>query len=433
MPQATSSTPDLMGIVSRQITPDVIRSAASQLSEDRGSTASALSAAVPSALTALSDVASSDTGARHLKEVIDEERRATAQGIDVDGSLFPSTKTEVSEHAASLIDDELGPRSATIAQAVASATGIKTASAQKLMGGVASVAVAALAQSSGSMGAGALQSMFREQRSGWVRKLPGPVASLFNGHSGHAVPAGAGFERGYDERILTGPAIRELEAPRRNWMIPLILVALALLAIPVLRGLRRPSAPQVPERANLPTPTEPPTAQPQQAAPAVTPPAPAETAPAPEATPTEPEATPPTAAVPSVEPGSTEDMAAFLAGSGETTPHAFAPTPLNFAFGSATPTPESDATIDEVGAMLVEHPSATIRVESHTDSIGSPESNLNLSQARAESVKNELVDRGVDASRIETAGMGQDLPIASNDTAEGRAKNRRTEIVVTSR
>jgi outer membrane protein OmpA-like peptidoglycan-associated protein len=422
-----------MGIVSRQITPDVIRSAASQLSEDRGSTASALSAAVPSALTALSDVASSDTGARHLKEVIDEKRRATAQGIDADRSLFPSTRTEASEHAASLIENELGPRSTTIAQAVASATGIKTASAQRLMGGVASVAVAALAQSSGSMGAGALQSMFREQRSGWVRKLPGPVASLFNGHS--LQPGAAGFERGYDERILTGPAIRELEAPRRNWMIPLILVALALLAIPVLRGLRRPSAPQVPERANVPQPTEPSTAQPQPQAPApaVTPPAPVETAPAPEATPTEPEATPPTAAVPAVEPGTTEDMAAFLDGAGETTPHAFAPTPLNFAFASAKPTPESRATIDEVASILVEHPSATIRVESHTDAIGSPESNLDLSQARAEAVKDGLVDRGVDASRIETAGMGQDLPIASNDTAEGRAKNRRTEIVVTGR
>ena len=53
-------------------------------------------------------------------------------------------------------------------------------------------------------------------------------------------------DRGYDERIVTGPAIRELEAPKRNWMFPLILVALALLAIPVIRGLRRPSPPRCP-------------------------------------------------------------------------------------------------------------------------------------------------------------------------------------------
>src|SRR4029078_2346373 len=88
MPQATSTTPDLMGIVSRQITPDVIRSVAAQLSEDRDSTASALSAAVPSTLTALSDVASSDTGVRHLKDAIDEKRRSTSPS-DYDRSLFP--------------------------------------------------------------------------------------------------------------------------------------------------------------------------------------------------------------------------------------------------------------------------------------------------------------------------------------------------------
>jgi len=250
MAQVTSTTPDLMGIVSRQFTPDVIRNVASQLSEDRTTTASALSAAVPSALTALSDVASSDTGARHLKEVIDEKRRDSAEGIEDDRALLPSDRSVSSTHAAALID-ELGPRSNSIAAAVASATGIKAASAQKLMGGVATAAVAALAKSSGGIGAGALQSMFREQRGQWVSKLPGPVASLFNGHSRAGFVPG---ERAYDERIVTGPAIRELEAPRRNWMIPLILVALALLAIPVIRGLRRPKVPALPESPQVTAP-----------------------------------------------------------------------------------------------------------------------------------------------------------------------------------
>jgi len=413
MAQTTSTTPDLMGIVSRQITPDVIRSVAAQLSEDCDSTASALSAAVPSALTALSDVASSDTGARHLKDVIDEKRRSAALS-DYDSSLFPSGAPASGDHAATLIQDELGPRSTSIAAAVASATGIKAASAQKLMGGVASVAVAALAQSSSGLGAGALQSMFREQRSGWVKKLPGPVASLFNGH---ARPVDVSRDRGYDERIVTGPAIRELEAPRRNWIFPLILVALALLAIPVIRGLRRPSAPAVPEPPAITVPAP---------APSVTPPV--ETAPAPA-----PEVTPPAPAATAAEPGSLEDMVAFLEGSGETTPHAFAPSPLTFAFASAIPTPDSMTTIDSIATALKAHPSATIRVESHTDNIGTPEYNLDLSQVRADSIKSELVDRGVVGANIETAGMGQDLPIASNDTPEGRAQNRRSEIVVTSR
>jgi outer membrane protein OmpA-like peptidoglycan-associated protein len=417
MPQVTSMTPDLMGIVSKQITPDVIRSVASQLSEDRTTTASALSAAVPSALTALSDVASSDTGARHLKQVIDEKRRDNAEGLEEDRSLFPTSRqSPAGEHAAALIQDELGPRSSSIAEAVASATGVKTASAQKLMGGVATVAVAALAKSAGGLNAGALQSMFREQRSQWVSKLPGPVAKLFNGHARSGYVA---VDRAYDERLVTGPAIRELEAPRRNWMIPLILVALALLAIPLLRGLRRPSMPATPAQPQVTAPASPPTETAPQAAP-------------PGATATPPEGAESAAPV-TAERGTIQDMAAYLSGSGETTPHAFSPAPLNFTFGSATPTTESMKTIDQIADLLKAHPSATIRVESHTDAVGTPEANLNLSQARANAIKNELVDRGVEGSRIETAGMGGDLPVASNDTPEGRASNRRSEIVVTTR
>jgi outer membrane protein OmpA-like peptidoglycan-associated protein len=430
MPQLTTSstTPDLMGIVTRQITPDVIRNAASTLHEDRGSTASALTAAVPSVLTALSDVASSDTGARHLKEVIDEKRRSS-ELADEDRSLFPSGGGVAGDHAATLIDDELGPRSSSIAAAVANASGIKADSAHRLMGGVASVAVAALAKTSSGMAPGALQSILRQQRGQWVSRLPGPVASLFNGHSGQAVAA---VDRSYgytDERILTGPAIRELEAPRRNWMIPVILVALALLAIPLLRGLRRPRVPTLPTAPQLTQPVPQPSA---------TPPVETTPAPAPEATAPAPAAPAPEGAAPApeannVEPGSLDDMAAFLGGSGEMTPQAFAPTPLNFAFASAKPTDASTKTIDQLADLLKEHPAAAIRVESHTDNIGTAESNLSLSQARAESIKNELVDRGVDGAKIETAGLGQEMPIASNDTAEGRAKNRRSEIVVTAR
>jgi len=208
----------------------------------------------------------------------------------------------------------------------------------------------------------------------------------------------------------------------RDLLAILILVALALLAIPVLRGLRRPRMPAAPEKPQVTAPV------PAAPAPAVRPPV--------EATPPAPAPAAPEAAAPApaaAEPGTIEDMAAYLSGTGETTPHAFSPSPLTFAFGSAVPTPESTKTLDEIGTLLKAHPSATIRVESHTDAIGNQEANLNLSQARAESIKNELVDRGVDGARIETAGMGQDLPAASNDTAEGRASNRRSEIVVTSR
>ena len=71
-----------------------------------------------------------------------------------------------------------------------------------------------------------------------------------------------------------------------------------------------------------------------------------------------------------------------------------------------------------------------VKSKGHTDSTGDPESNKTLSLDRAEAVKALLVAGGIDARRIDTAGWGQEKPIASNDTEDGKAKNRRTELTV---
>jgi len=73
----------------------------------------------------------------------------------------------------------------------------------------------------------------------------------------------------------------------------------------------------------------------------------------------------------------------------------------------------------------------TVKITGHTDSSGKPEYNQKLSVKRAEAVRAYLVSLGVDASKLEVAGMGEDKPIADNKTAAGRAKNRRVEVEVT--
>jgi len=73
---------------------------------------------------------------------------------------------------------------------------------------------------------------------------------------------------------------------------------------------------------------------------------------------------------------------------------------------------------------------ASIEVAGHTDSQGSPESNLDLSRRRAEAVTAYIGEAGVGTSRITSAGYGETNPVASNDTPEGRAQNRRIEFVV---
>ena len=71
-----------------------------------------------------------------------------------------------------------------------------------------------------------------------------------------------------------------------------------------------------------------------------------------------------------------------------------------------------------------------IKILGHTDAVGEEEDNLILSSERAKSVKEALVVKGIEASRIETEGMGESQAIADNSTEEGRALNRRTEFII---
>jgi outer membrane protein OmpA-like peptidoglycan-associated protein len=102
----------------------------------------------------------------------------------------------------------------------------------------------------------------------------------------------------------------------------------------------------------------------------------------------------------------------------------------NFAFDKATLTPEGEHLLDQAVKTMQDNPSITVTCEGYTDSVGSDAYNLKLSQRRADAAKAYLVKKGIAASRIKTKGHGKADPVASNATAEGRAENRRVEIVV---
>ena len=84
--------------------------------------------------------------------------------------------------------------------------------------------------------------------------------------------------------------------------------------------------------------------------------------------------------------------------------------------------------LDRVAQVLSAYPQTTILVAGHTDSTGSESYNQQLSERRAQSVKNALVQRGVDASRVQAIGYGESSPIADNSTESGRQQNRRVEV-----
>ncbi len=102
---------------------------------------------------------------------------------------------------------------------------------------------------------------------------------------------------------------------------------------------------------------------------------------------------------------------------------------INFDTGKSIIRDESKPIIDQIIQMMKANPDLKIGVEGHTDNVGTPASNKTLSEARAKSVVTAIVSQGIAPDRLSPAGLGQDKPVADNGTEEGRAQNRRVELV----
>ncbi|MBR1631003.1 MAG: OmpA family protein, partial [Paludibacteraceae bacterium] len=103
-----------------------------------------------------------------------------------------------------------------------------------------------------------------------------------------------------------------------------------------------------------------------------------------------------------------------------------------FATNETTILPTSDASLQGLYDMLNENPDVRIKIIGHTDNVGSDRSNQILSEGRAKSVRQSMIDRGIAADRIEAEGRGESEPIDSNYTEAGRQRNRRVEVEVLS-
>jgi OOP family OmpA-OmpF porin len=103
---------------------------------------------------------------------------------------------------------------------------------------------------------------------------------------------------------------------------------------------------------------------------------------------------------------------------------------VEFQYNSATLTPASQATLNDAAATLVKNPGLKVEVAGYTDSAGADSYNLDLSDRRAKSVRDYLISSGANPADLTARGYGEADPIANNNTAEGRAKNRRVELRV---
>jgi outer membrane protein OmpA-like peptidoglycan-associated protein len=101
-----------------------------------------------------------------------------------------------------------------------------------------------------------------------------------------------------------------------------------------------------------------------------------------------------------------------------------------FATGKADLSPDANKSVDKLAEFLKKYPKRDVLIEGHTDSVGKDDYNLALSRKRADSVKYKLMGDGVEDARITTVGYGEKFPLASNDTKDGKAQNRRVEVII---
>ncbi len=101
-----------------------------------------------------------------------------------------------------------------------------------------------------------------------------------------------------------------------------------------------------------------------------------------------------------------------------------------FETGSSTLSPGAGRNLDRLVQFLTEHPDRLVQIDGFTDSVGTDSFNLDLSQRRADSVRADLLSRGIGSARVTTQGYGKDFPVASNSESGGRQLNRRVEVVI---
>jgi outer membrane protein OmpA-like peptidoglycan-associated protein len=103
---------------------------------------------------------------------------------------------------------------------------------------------------------------------------------------------------------------------------------------------------------------------------------------------------------------------------------------LLFGFDQSTLNPDSRTNLENLAGTLKKYEDTEILIEGHTDSVGDEDYNISLSKERADAVQGYLGDLGVAKSRMSSSGLGESLPLISNDTETGRAQNRRVEVAI---
>jgi len=409
---------NLIETIHGYLTPSVVRSASSIVGESESSTTNALHSTVPALLGGLLNSSSTQEGAEGLAGMVQEGGYGAA--AENPASLFAGGSTTSSAMSAgqSMVGKIFGDKASAVSDHIASSSGVKPSSASALMSLLAPLTLGTVWKMAGPQGqnGSGIANLLRGQEKEITQAAPSGLSHIL-GFGGRPVSASAPAEV-YEgqERATAPPRDAILEQERRATRVPsahfesrptsgpprwlplllIGLIAVGLLAYFMARGrgtVRHVGAgsPVGLSRVSLPG-----------------------------------------GGNLSVPRGSMNyNLASYLA-TGNNAPRTFVFDNLNFETGSAQLTPDSNQTVSNLSTILKAYPNTHIQLAGHTDNTGTAQANQQLSLDRANAVKAMLVNGGIDGNRISTVGYGQDRPVGPNETEEGRARNRRTELTVNS-
>ncbi len=399
----------LIEAVKSYLSPKTIRGASIFLGESETTTQRTFDSAIPSLLGGLTNIASSKDGAANLASMIQNSRSENTlnnvSSVFGGGSITSNMMSTGSE----LFSRIFGDRGTKVTASVARVSGTSAASAEKILNLMAPVTIGVLAKQivSSRLSASGLSALLLSQKAEIAAAAPSDFFEILAMRSG-PTPIYLGVAHHVDEQERTSG---------RWWPWLLLLLAIPAL-IWLLRGrstnpvtdISRVSTQAAKDAAGSISGTL------EKSADSLV------------------KLSLPGRGGISVPRGSiNHNLVQYLGDTSSVTPKTFRFDHLNFESNSAQVTAESVPTVGNLSAILKAYPNSQVQLAGYTDNTGDSSSNKTLSLLRADAVKSMLVNFGVSANRISTIGFGQEHPITSNSTEEGRSNNRRTELTVTAK
>jgi outer membrane protein OmpA-like peptidoglycan-associated protein len=410
----------LLVSVQNYLTPGVIHSASSLVGESESSTRQTMNGAVAGVLSGATNMVSSREGAGNLTNIIREG--GFGSSLDNIGSFLGggSATTGIMNSGQQLLGKLFGGNVSSVAESVGKFGGVRASSASKLMSLAAPLVMGVLGKRAATqkLDSSGLANLLLSEKSDIAAATPSGISQLLSSgptmvSSSRTVTRESDLSSPshLEHFVERAPALERTPVappPEKSGMRWLPLALAVLVALGLLWGLRgRMNRANVGDVASRGVDTARKGLE---------------------------QLTLPGGGNISVAPGTMNyDLAKFLGDPSAQVPKTFVFDNLNFEAATTQLTPDSQPTVNNLASILKAYPNAQVQLVGYTDNTGTPDANQTLSQNRADAVKSILVTQGVPAERISTQGQGQNSPVASNDTEDGRLRNRRTELIVSSK